>query len=113
VMDVLALPTYREGFPNVVLEASAAGKPVVATRATGVVDAVLDGVTGILVPVRDAQALATAVARLLEDRELAAQMGRAGRERAEREFSSDRVWGELATLYRELLKERGAHAIAG
>ena len=61
VMDVLAFPTHREGFGNAALEAHAAGKPVVAAWATGVVDSVIDGVTGILVPVGDARALAEAL----------------------------------------------------
>src|SRR5208282_816394 len=89
-MDVLALPTYREGFPTVVLEVHTAGKPVVATRATGVVDAVLDGITGILVPVGDGQALANALALVIGDRELAAALGSAGRERVLREFRHER-----------------------
>ncbi len=107
VMDMLVLPTYREGFPTVVLEASASGKPVVATRATGAVDAVEDGVTGLLVPVGDPCALAEALGRLLEAPELAVKMGRAGRQRVERDFCTDRVCGRLADLYRRLLESRG------
>jgi glycosyltransferase involved in cell wall biosynthesis len=106
VMDVLALPTYREGFPTVALEASAAGKPVVATRATGAVDAVDDGITGLLVPVGDAQALTEALGRLLADPGLARRMGRAGEERVRREFRREPIWQELAALYWDLLKER-------
>ena len=110
VMDVLVLPTYREGFPTVVLEASAAGKPVVTTRATGAVDAVVNGVTGLTVPVGDASALAEALVRTLEDEAFAARMGRAARARVERDFQQERVWGELADLYRRLLRERNAPA---
>ena len=113
VMDVFALPTYREGFPTVALEAAAAGKAVVTTRATGAVDAVVDGVTGLVVPVGDAAALAEALAEVLEDRALAARMGRAARDRAERDFRQDRLWAELADLYRVLLAERGARRRAG
>jgi glycosyltransferase involved in cell wall biosynthesis len=109
-MDVLALPTYREGFPTVALEASAAGKPVVATRATGAVDAVADGITGLLVPVGDVQALTEALGRLLADPELAGRMGRAGQERVRRDYSRERIWQELAALYRGLLKERAGLA---
>ncbi len=100
VMDVLALPTYREGFPTVVLEAHAAGKPVVAARATGAVDAVIDGVTGILVPVGDAQALASALELVIRDRGLAAALGSAGRERVLQEFRRETVWEALEEEYR-------------
>jgi len=107
LMTVYALPTYREGFPNSVLEAQAAGLPVVTTRATGAVDSILDGVTGILVPPGDPKALADALQRLLEDPELAARMGRAGRERVVRDFRPEAIWEALGTLYRDLLRERG------
>ncbi len=107
VMDILALPTYREGYPTVVLEASAAGKPVVATRATGAVDAVRDGITGLLVPVGDAPALADALVRLLENPELATRMGAAGRTRVEQHYATEQVCEDLAGLYRQLLRERG------
>jgi glycosyltransferase involved in cell wall biosynthesis len=107
VMDVLALPTYREGFPNVVLEASACGKPVVATRSTGVVDSVIDGVTGILVPARDSRALAAALQSVLNDRSLAAALGSAGRERVLREFQQERVWDAIIQEYLQLIQAKG------
>jgi len=107
LMDVLALPTYREGFPNAILEAHAAGKPVVATRATGVVDAVIDGVTGVLVPVGDATTLAQDLESLLMNKDSAAAMGSAGRERVWREFQQERIWGALAREYSQLLGARG------
>jgi lipopolysaccharide/colanic/teichoic acid biosynthesis glycosyltransferase/glycosyltransferase involved in cell wall biosynthesis len=106
-MDVLALPTYREGYPTVVLEASAAGKPIVATRATGAVDAVEDGVTGLLVPVGDAAALSDALLRLLEDPELSAAIGAAGRARVERQYTTERVCADLASFYQQLLLDHG------
>lgn len=107
LMDVLALPTHREGFPNVVLEAHAAGKPVVAALATGVVDAVINGATGILVPVGDYHALANALAHVIEDRRLAAALGSAGRERVLREFRQEIVWDALAQEYLQLLHAKG------
>ena len=70
-MDVLALPSHREGFPYAILEASAMELPVVATRVPGCVDAVVDGVTGTLVPAFDALALADAIAGYMEDPQLA------------------------------------------
>jgi glycosyltransferase involved in cell wall biosynthesis len=106
-MDVLALPTYREGFPTVALEASAAGKPVIMARATGAVDAVIDGVTGILVPVGDSHALASALELVIRDRNLAAAFASAGRERVLREFQQETVWDALAEEYLQLLQVKG------
>jgi glycosyltransferase involved in cell wall biosynthesis len=107
LMDVLALPTYREGFPNAILEAHAAGKPVVATRSTGVVDAVVDGVTGVLVPIGDVETLTSGLEVLLNNKDSAAAMGSAGRERVKREFQCERIWGALAREYSQLLGARG------
>ncbi len=106
VMDVLALPTHREGFPNAVLEAHATGKPVVAARTTGTIDAVVDRITGILVPVGDTAALAAALARLLTDKTLAARMGRAGLERVRREFRPEQIWNALVQEYTQLLRQK-------
>ncbi|MGA3211887.1 MAG: sugar transferase, partial [Terriglobales bacterium] len=100
LMDVFVLPTHREGFPNAVLEAQAAERPVVTTRATGAVDSVIDGVTGLLVPVADAPALADAVISLFSDREMAQRMGRAGFSRVNDEFRQEVVWEALAGFYR-------------
>jgi glycosyltransferase involved in cell wall biosynthesis len=107
VMDIFVLPTYREGFPNTVLEAQAAECPVVTTFATGAVDSVQEGVTGLLVPPGDISALTSALVRLLLDKDLARCMGRAGRERVQREFRNEIVWGALEKLYGEMLKDRG------
>ena len=106
-MDVFVLPTYREGFPNTVLEAQAAERPVVATMATGAIDSVLDGVSGLLVPVGDARSLADAIGTLLAKPEMARSMGKAGRDRIERDFRQETVWSDLIGLYRMLLSERG------
>ncbi len=104
VMDLLVLPSHREGLPTVVLEAQAAGKPVVAARATGIVDAVVDGETGLLFPVGDAAALTKAAARLLSDHALARKLGRAGHERASREYQPERIREALRQEYLELLQ---------
>lgn len=106
-MDLLVLPTHREGFGNVYLEANAMELAVVGTTITGVRDAVLDGETGLLVPPRDAAALADAVARLLSDAALREQMGRAGRARVVRDFRPEAIWKGMFALYRAALAERG------
>ncbi len=107
IMDILALPTYREGFPNVVLEAAAMGVPVVATRVTGCLDAVVDGVTGTLVPAKDPVALADAIEKYIVDPELRRQHGQAGRIRALNDFRPEMIWNDLHDLYIKLLKEKG------
>ncbi|WP_155855135.1 glycosyltransferase family 4 protein [Actinotalea ferrariae] len=97
--DVLALPTYREGFPNVVLEAAALAVPAVTTLATGARDSVINGVTGLLVPVGNSAALAGALIRL-QDPEIRGQMGRAAHDRVLRSFAQEVVWRGLEGLYR-------------
>lgn len=106
-MDVLALPTYREGFPNVPLEAAAMALPVVATRIPGCIDAVADGVTGALVPARDAGALAAALRSYLEDAEFRRHHGTAGRERVLRSFRQEVIWEAMYEEYVRLLESRG------
>ena len=104
VMDVLALPTYREGFPNVPLEAAAMEVPVVATRIPGCVDAVEDHVTGTLVPVKDDRALANAIEAYLRNGELRRLHGTAGRKRVLRDFRQEDIWEATYREYCRLLK---------
>jgi glycosyltransferase involved in cell wall biosynthesis len=89
--ELLVLPTYREGLPNVVLEASACGLPVVATTATGLTDVVIDGTTGILVPVQSVSELSDAITDVLVDEERAHQLGKAGMEFVSEFFERSRV----------------------
>jgi len=102
-MDFLLLPSYREGFPNVVLEASSAGRPTIGFRSTGVRDAIIDVESGQLVPVGDADALAEAMATYLSDPELAARHGAAALARVDRVFAQEKVFEAVAGLYRDAL----------
>jgi glycosyltransferase involved in cell wall biosynthesis len=100
IADVVVLPSHREGLPTVILEAQAAGKPVVGASATGIVDVVVDGETGLLFPVGEVPALAEALARLITDKALARKLGRAGQEQVQRNFQQEQIW---EALYREYL----------
>jgi glycosyltransferase involved in cell wall biosynthesis len=106
-IDILTLPTYREGFPNTPLEAAAMQLPVVATRVPGCVDAVQDFVTGILVPPRDAVALADAIRLYIEKPELRYQHGLAGRDRVLQNFRQEAIWEAFHQEYKRLLQEEG------
>lgn len=105
-MDVVVLPTYREGFGLVAIEAAAMELPVVATLVPGCVDAVQDGVTGTLVPPHDAAALTDAIRHYLVDPELRRRHGLAGRERALLEFRQEDIWEALYAEYTRLLRMR-------
>lgn len=113
LMDVLVLPSYREGFPYTPLEAQACGVPVVTTTATGAVDSVVDGVTGFHVPVGNWEALAARIDQLLCDPELRSRMGQRGRERVVREFRHEVVGQALVEEYERLLRGKVGHHIQG
>lgn len=102
--DLVVLPSLAEGLPIAILEAMACGKPVVATPVNGVPEAVQDGVTGLLVPPSDVDALSAAMLRLLKDPERARQMGEQGRRVAESRFSVGRFVSSVETLYDDLLR---------
>ncbi len=105
-MDVFAMPSIWEGFGLVLLEAMAAGRPIVASRVATIPEVVLDGQTGLLVPAGDPLALAEALAQLAHQPGLAARMGEAGRERVRHQFSLEKMVGDTELLYRELVDER-------
>ncbi len=104
---VVVLPSYREGLPKVLIEAAACGRAVVTTDVPGCRDAIEPDVTGLLVPPRDAVALAGAIQRLLLDAELRERMGQAGRQLAERKFAIERVVSSHMEVYRELTEAPG------
>jgi len=106
IADVLVLPSHREGLPTVVLEAQAAGKPVIGASATGIVDVVVDGETGLLFPVGDVAALAEAMARLITDKALATKLGLAGQESVKRKFQQEQIWEALYREYLGLLQRK-------
>jgi glycosyltransferase involved in cell wall biosynthesis len=109
-MDVVVLPTYREGFNTVLLEAAAMGLPAVASRVPGCVDAVVDGVTGTLVPPRDAPALAAAIRRYVEDSDLRRRHGQAGREHVLRHFRPEDLREAVYAVYCRLLGQARGRA---
>lgn len=100
---IICLPSYREGLPKVLIEATACGRPIVATNVPGCREVVRDGENGLLVPARDANALAEALRRLIEDGELRRQMGASGRKIAEAEFGLEGVIAKTLAVYRDLL----------
>jgi glycosyltransferase involved in cell wall biosynthesis len=101
---VVVLPSYREGLPRVLIEAAACGRAVVTTDVPGCRDAIEPDVTGLLVPPRDAVALADAIQRLLLDEKMCERMGQAGRKLAEREFAVEKVVSTHLDVYRDLLE---------
>ncbi|MEE6388553.1 glycosyltransferase family 4 protein [Microbacterium paraoxydans] len=100
LMRALCLPTLREGFPNVVLEASATAVAVVTTDATGAVDSVIPERTGLIVPAGDAAELAVALRRVLEAPDLAARLGAAGRDFVVENFGRAGVQSAVADFLR-------------
>ena len=109
IADVLAcshiavLPSYGEGMPKTLLEAAACGRPIVATDVPGCREVVRHGVNGLLVPARDARALADAVMALADDPARRAAMGAEGRRRAEEEFAAKRIHQETLQVYERAL----------
>lgn len=99
--DIFVLPSLYEGLPNCVLEAMAAGKPIVASAVDGTVEAVVDGETGVLVPPGDPDRLYNALSRLIKDEDLRNKMGMSSRKRVEDIFSLSKQVQAFENLYEE------------
>jgi glycogen(starch) synthase len=97
--DVFVLPSRDEGMPNAMLEAMAAGLPVIGSKISGLDEVVIDGETGLLVPVEDTDALTHALRTVIEDRDYTFKLGQAARERVAAQFS----WAHAAESYLTLL----------
>lgn len=106
-VDLVALPSYREGVPKSLIEASACGKPVITTDAPGCREVVVDGQNGFLIPVKDAHALANAIAKLDDSEELRVKMGAKARQIAIDKFDEKIVLSQTLDVYDELLHEAG------
>jgi len=103
-IDIFVLPSLYEGLGVAVLEAMAAGKPVVASRVGGLPELVHDAVTGLLVPPKDSRALAEAIARVISQEGLARQMGERGRKRVLQHFTMEQMAKNNEDYYYELLQ---------
>ncbi len=97
--NIICLPSYREGMPRTLLEASASGRAIIASDVPGCRDVVRDGENGLLVPVRDSSALAKAIKILVQDPKLRQKFGKQGRIIIEREFSSEHIISEMLNIY--------------
>ena len=101
--DIVCLPSYREGFPKILLEAMSCGLPCITTDVPGCREAVRDGDNGLIVPVRDSGALVGAICKLLDDPIMRLSMGRRGRERVLAEFAEGHIIQATLHLYHDLL----------
>ncbi|WP_369958002.1 glycosyltransferase family 4 protein [Psychrobacter sp. CLB018] len=99
--NIVVLPSYREGLPKVLIEAAASGRAVITTDVPGCRDAIEENKTGLLVPVKNSNALADAIEKLIKDPKLRVGMGIAGRQLAEREFSIEKVVGQHLSIYQQ------------
>ena len=102
-IDILAFPSHAEAFGNVVIEAMAMAKPVVSTNCDGVVDIVVDGLTGLQVPRRDSHALAVGLLKLIGAAALRDKFGEAGRRRVVENFDEEKQTQKLIEMYSSLL----------
>jgi glycosyltransferase involved in cell wall biosynthesis len=108
--DLFVLPSLSEGFPFVLLEALAMGRPVVASRVNGVPELIEEHKTGLLVPPRDSQALATAIREMLNDPTAASKMGSEGRAVVRRQFTVDQMVANTTAIFDAAMQDAGVHS---
>jgi glycosyltransferase involved in cell wall biosynthesis len=101
-VDVVVLPSYREGLPRTLVEAAACGLPLITTDVPGCREVVSDGVDGLLVPVRNSESLAKAIRRLQDNPAFARQLGEAARRKAQEQFDERIVIQRTMAVYAEL-----------
>lgn len=101
-MDIVVIPSLREGFPMVTLEAMALEKPIVASEIDGITEQIKSGTDGILVPPQSPESLARAVISLLQDRDFATRMGKSARKKVIEEFSAEKMIQQTMKVYDEL-----------
>lgn len=111
-IDIMCLPSHREPCALVYVEAALSEKPIVACRAGGAPESIADGETGLLVPVKNSDAIAVAIKTLLDNRDRAAAMGKAGRTRALEIFGWDRCIQTLESIWTRVLDERRSRKAA-
>lgn len=102
---IVCLPSYREGLPKSLLEAASCGKPIVATDVPGCREIVREGINGFLVPARNGFALAEALRKLIDNKDLRKQMGANGREIVLKDFSEEKIINETLAVYEELFAQ--------
>jgi glycosyltransferase involved in cell wall biosynthesis len=110
VLNVFALPSLNEGLPMALLEAQGAQIPVVATSVGAIPDVLQDGVTGILIPPKDPQAMAEAIIMILSDKKLASGIAQKGFDRVKDHFSSEKMASKYLSIYKELIEGTGCGA---
>jgi glycosyltransferase involved in cell wall biosynthesis len=110
-LDIFVLPSYREGFGNVIIEASAMGKPVIASDIPGCRDAVKNGISGLLVPPKDASSLEKSLNELITDPIKRSQMSQNGVRWVKENFDRKFVWNNLLKVYQKVLAEKGLYIL--
>jgi glycosyltransferase involved in cell wall biosynthesis len=103
-IDILILPSLLEGFPMIILEAMAMAKPIVASDIPGIREQIINGKNGILVPIKDSNALAAGIISILSNKKVAENIGLAARKTVDEKFSIERMVAETESLYSSLLK---------